>query len=450
MLGPSVVCSKPLPIGEIVLESALTLDIVSGPAIIVLYTLSAVIAAYLLLRRPTRRWVITVLIAFAVGGTCAVAIWFFGIRVFHLVDIPLSRIVYAWLAATLVGVCLAIVNLWRSRWWRKVIASIGIVAFLTTGTVAVNAWFGLDRSLGAFLGVTVSKPIALAPLSAPTAHSKPVGPLWKTWIPPADIPAKGTIGTVTIPGTISGFTARPAGLYLPPAALVADPPPLPLVVMMMGQPGDPDPSYTAGVLDALAAQHHGLAPIVIVADQLGNPNTDTLCLDTPQLGNIETYITQDVVNWAIANLNVTKDHRYWTVAGYSNGGECALSFLIKHQKLWSNVLDISGEEIPGADDPAEVLATIFNGDQAAYDAVKPLNILSSTKLPGTFGVFTVGSNDSAFVPGQRQVAAATKAAGMISTYYEVPNGGHVLPALTDGLQHAYQLLYVRLGLAPPS
>jgi poly(3-hydroxybutyrate) depolymerase len=155
------------------------------------------------------------------------------------------------------------------------------------------------------------------------------------------------------------------------------------------------------------------------------------------------------VNWAIANLNVTRDHRYWTIAGYSNGGQCAISFIAKHPALWSNVVDISGEEYPGSDAPASVLNDVFRGDQAAYDAQKPVNLLAATKLPGTFGVFTVGSNDTAYIPGVQRTVAAAAAAGMNTTYYEVPNGGHVLPALTDGLKKGFELLYPRLGLTAP-
>lgn len=140
-----------------------------------------------------------------------------------------------------------------------------------------------------------------------------------------------------IPGTLSGFTARPAGIYLPPAALVDSPPALPLVVMMMGQPEDPDPRFAAESLNEFAAQNRGLAPIIIVADQLGNSLVDDLCLDTARFGNAETYINKDVVDWARSNLNVIGDARHWTVAGYSHGGQCAISFGAKYPEIWGNI-----------------------------------------------------------------------------------------------------------------
>lgn len=431
------------------MNDLLAVNIVSGPAIVIAYLLSAVLLVYLVVRRPTRRWLLTIGIAVVTGGVLAVLTWLVAVRVLHTVEIPLTHVVYLWLAATYIAVCIAIVNLWRSRWWRTLIAAVSIVVFAVTGTLAVNAVFGMDRTVAAFLGVTIRRPLHLAPPTATGATGEELGTLWKTWHPPAGMPTEGTQGTAVIPGTLSGFTARPAGIYLPPAALVANPPKLPLVVMMMGQPGNPTPHYVAAALNRLAAEHKGLAPIVIVADQLGNPDVDTLCLNTPDYGNVETYITEDVVNWALAHLNVTHDHRYWTVAGYSNGGECAMSFAVKKPKLWSNVLDISGEEYPGFDNADWTLEHIFHGSQAAYDAENPVNMLSKTHLPDSFGVFTMGSNDLTYKPGMLATVAAAEAAGMTTAYYEVPNGGHVLPALSDGLDYAFTLLYPRLGLAAP-
>jgi poly(3-hydroxybutyrate) depolymerase len=426
-------------------------NIVTGPLLFGLFVVSAGLFLYLLVRPPTRLWLRTSVSALLVGGTLAVATWLVLARLLHVIRIPLSHVVYFWLAATLAGVGVAVVNLWRSRWWRKLTAAMAILVFLVTGTLAINATFGLNRTIGALVGASQLDPIVLTPPTGGPKLDKTSRPFWKIWKPPPGMPLHGQVGTAMIPGTLSGFAARPAGIYLPPAALATNPPSLPLVVMMMGQPGNPDPSFAAIILDRFAAKNHGLAPIVVVADQLGNPNVDTLCLNTAEFGNIETYITQDVVNWATTNLPIIHDHRYWTIAGYSNGGQCAMSFIAKHPGLWSNILDISGEEYPGSDSPTGVLNGNFGGDQAAYDAQKPINILAKIKLPGTFGVFTVGSNDGGYIPGIQRTVAAAAAAGMSVVYYEAPNGGHVLPALTDGLQKGFDLLYPRLGLSagPP-
>ncbi|TFD13533.1 alpha/beta fold hydrolase [Cryobacterium sp. TMT1-2-2] len=422
----------------------LRINIVTGPLLYVVFGLAGVQVLYLLFRAPTRAWILTVVLAGAAGAGAAGVIWFVVVTVVDAFGMSPGLVAFLWFAATCSAVALALANLWRSRRRRKIVAAASVVVFLLSGSLAINASFGINRTLGSLFGVTTEAAIALPTTSTAT---KP-GPLYQNWVAPTDLPAQGTTGSQVIPNTISGFTSRPAGIYLPPAALVANAPALPLVILLMGQPGNPDPSFIAATLDRDAAAHAGLAPIVIVADQLGDPASDPLCLDTPNYGNAETFITQDVVNWARANLNIINDPRYWTIAGYSNGGQCAISLAAKHPDLFSNVVDISGEEFAGSEIQAATLADVFHGDQAAYDAIKPLNLLAARKFTDTVAVFTVGSNDTGFIPGQKRMAAAATAAGMTVTYWESPNGGHVLPALTDGLDEAFVVLYPRLKLAP--
>ena len=327
-----------------------------------------------------------------------------------------------------------------------------ILSFVLAGYLGINADFGMDRTVADVVGISTRTTVALpvvTPKPTPTQTLLAGGALWANWHPPAGMPTVGSQAQVTIPGTVSGFTARPAGLYLPPAALTTNPPALPLVIMMMGQPGNPDPSFSAAILDQFAAGHDGLAPIVLVADQIGNPAVDTLCLDTQRHGNSETYLTQDVVAWARTHLHVLQDPAHWTIAGYSNGGECALSFGVKYPQIWGNVLDISGEEYPGADRPGPTLTSDFGGSRTAYEAVKPLNQLAAHTYSDTVAIFTVGSNDGLYRTQAKTVYAATTAAGWKTTYFEVLNGGHVLGALNGGLQEGYTVLYPRLGLSEP-
>jgi poly(3-hydroxybutyrate) depolymerase len=323
---------------------------------------------------------------------------------------------------------------------------------LLAGTLGVNADFGLDPTVGALAGIstlrTISVPVVKAtPQPIPTVLDG--GALWANWVPPTDMPAAGSASVVNIPGIISGFKARPAGIYYPPAALVKNPPALPLVIMMMGQPGNPDPAFQQAALEPMASRNKGLAPIVIIADQIGNPAVDPLCLNTARHGNAETYITQDVVNWARTHLRILQDPAHWTIAGYSNGGECALAFGAKYPNIWQNVLDISGEQYPGASNSGAVLSSVFRGNIAAYQATWPVNIMRSGKYPNTVGIFTVGSNDYAYRKEAITVSGAAAAAGWKTTYYEVLNGGHVLGALNGGLAEGYAVLYPRLGLSQP-
>ncbi|MCS5735847.1 alpha/beta hydrolase [Herbiconiux daphne] len=437
-------------------DAILDLDIIHGPVVWIVFALAAAAFVYLLLRPPRIRWVLTALIGLLGGALVAFAT----IAIVEALDVfgvPLTVQTDAWVVATFAAIGLAVVNLWRSRWWRKLVAVLGILLFAASGTLGVNAYFGLNTTLASLFGIVVEKPIDInKPTTSPNSTADPdaaATPLYQSWSPPADMPATGKLGTQVIPATTSGFTSRPAGIYLPPAAQVPNAPDLPLVILMMGQPGSPDPQYIGTVLDEYAAKNKGLAPIVIVADQLGpDESLDPVCSDTAQLGNAETFITHDVVGWARANLRIMQDPAHWVIAGYSNGGGCAFKYGAKYPELWGNVLDVSGEEYPGSEEPDQVIANLFGGDAAAFEAQKPESILTSGQhsYPDTTAIFTVGENDPTFIPEAKGAADAATAAGWTTSLFVIPGAGHVVDALEGGFEKGFGVLYPRLGLSAPT
>lgn len=436
-------------------NAILGIAIIDGPLIWIVFALAAAAFLYLLARPPRIRWVLTALIGLLAGALVAGATLLV-VEALNLFGVPLTVQTKAWVVATFAAIGLAAVNLWRSRWWRKAIAIVGIVLFAASGTLGINAYFGLNPTIAALLGITLENPIDInkptsSPSPNPTGDPDAGKPLYETWTPPADMPQTGKTGTQVIPATVSGFTSRPAGIYLPPAAQVADAPDLPLMILMMGQPGNPDPQYVAKVADEYAAKNKGLAPIVIVADQLGDESVDPVCADTASLGNAESFIVEDVVAWARANLRIDQDPAHWVIAGYSNGGGCAFKYGAKYPQLFGNVLDISGEIYPGSEEPDDVVRKLFGGDHAAFDAQKPESILKSgIPYPDTVGIFTVGGNDPTFIPAAQEAAAAAKAAGWKTTYAEIPGAGHVVDGLEGGFDAGFAVLFPRLGLSAPT
>lgn len=431
-------------------ELLLDLNIVEGPFLITLYAIAAAFFIYLLGRGDGWPWVLTVVVLLIVGAIVGGAILWISVNVLDSFGGPVVDATWLWVPAAFAGITLAIWNLWHSRWWRKLIAALAIPVFALTALIGINAAYGLDRTLGALLGISTAGSIDIdTPDEVP--GEDPAEPLYLTWTPPADMPTTGTIGIPDpgVPNTASGFPARQAQLYLPPAALVADAPRLPLVIMMMGQPGDPDATFIGAVLDAYAAEHDGLAPIALVVDQLSDPTLDPLCLDT-SMGDVETYIMQDVVPWAKANLNVLQGRQYTTVAGYSNGGQCAAYFGAKYPEVFGNILAISPDEFAGAEQSDNVLRSVFGSVQAAYDAVKPANIMASkAPYPDTTAIFTAGENDPGFAPGAQRLADAAQAAGMATTFFLVPDADHGVSGLDGGLEKGFEVLYPRLGLTAP-
>ncbi|KAA9110305.1 alpha/beta hydrolase [Microbacterium rhizomatis] len=422
------------------------LPVIDGPVPWIVYAISVALIITLLARRITPRWLLTAVLGVGIGAGLGLGIYLL-VNATNALGSPLPHAVGVWAVGTLAAMGLAVVSLWDSKVWRKVVASFAIIWFALSGLIGVNAFYGLNATFGSIFGIVSGNAI---PLPSPKPSETTTGPLYKSWTPPADMPEKGTQGTQVIPATTSGFDARPAGIYLPPAAQVKDAPALPLVIMMMGYPGNPDPSYIGAVLDDFAAKNKGLAPIVVVADQIGNGN-DPACADSQAYGNAETYIKTDVVNWAKKNLPILQDPKYWVIAGYSNGGGCAIKYGAEEPDVFKNILDISGEEFPGSEDVDDVIANIYGGDAAKFEASKPVNILAAGAgtYAGVTAVFTVGGNDPGFIPAAQKVSAAAKEAGMTVTYVEIPGAGHVIDGLNGGLQAGFSVLYPVLGLSAP-
>ena len=153
----------------------------------------------------------------------------------------------------------------------------------------------------------------------------------------------------TIPATISHFHARTAEIYLPPAYFDVPRPRLPVIELLHGTPGSPA-DWTRGAAadvtaDAYAAQHGGVAPILVMPDVNGGWRADSECVDGKR-GNAQTYLTVDVRDAVIARFHTRSDARGWAIAGLSEGGYCALQIGLRHPDLYQTIGDFSGEEGP--------------------------------------------------------------------------------------------------------
>lgn len=429
----------------------LELDLVDGPVPWTVWALAAAGAIVLLIRPLRRRWVLRAVIAIAAGALAGwfLVVWADATMAFEL---PLPPTVKWWTTGGFALLGLSIVSLWRSRWWHKAVGILTVITSVLSMFLGINQAFGLDRTLGEILGVnTLASAGSFAP---PLTTPAPTTPLFETWRAPEGMRQSGETrvlsGDARIPST-AGFAPRDASIYLPPAALVKDPPALPVMVLMMGLPGSPNPRAVASVLNRFAAEHQGLAPIVIVADQLGSQTQNPGCVDSKAYGGVETYVNRDIPNWIRTHLRVLPDPQHWTIAGYSNGGACAFIYGARHPEIWGNIANTSGEPWAGFADPASVLKPVYGGDEAAFEANKPAAILA--EHPGAYtdhwAVFSAGALDKKYGPANRKAAALAESAGFRTTFHLIPNAPHSGPGLYGGLSEAFSVLYPRWGLAAP-
>lgn len=427
----------------------LDLRLETGPLPIVVYAVGVVALVLLATRRPARRWLpIQALGALAGAGAGLVLAWLVS-DVWNTFGVSLTPVTRLWFALGIGGIGFAIAGLWRARVWRVALASFSVLLCALAGAVGVNVDVAEFPTLGSALGVNSIGRLAL-PAARPAPASAALETLAQSWRPPADLPKAGTVGSVTIPASVSHFASRSAVVYLPPAALVTGAPRLPVLEMLSGQPGSPSNLITSGamatILDRFAAAHNGLAPIVVIPDQLGAPQLNPMCVDSV-LGNSATYLTVDVPNWINSHLHVLSGRANWAIGGFSQGGTCSIQLGAKYRGLYGNILDIAGELAPHHGSIPATTASAFGGSSADYAAATPLALLASGgPYPDTLGIFVAGQNDARFGAASVAVSNAAQAAGMTMHHLVSPGTAHDWKTVQFGIQTAIPLLGDRWGL----
>ncbi|WP_282360932.1 alpha/beta hydrolase-fold protein [Arthrobacter sp. AL05] len=356
------------------------------------------------------------------------------------------------------AVLLAGLNLTGTGRRRKFIAPVAMAVLILGAVLEVNAYFGAYRTLGDLTGAstaaiqTLPEGAQLVPGTADQPGPGPKGaPLAATWVKPAGLPAAGTINSVQIPGAASGFVARSAYVYLPPAYQADTGPALPVLVLVAGQPGSPVDWVVAGgvktAMDNFAAAHNGLAPVVVIPDVNGSATGNTMCMDS-RIAKADTYLSTDVPAWIKATLRVDPDPTRWAIGGFSFGGTCALQMESLHPDVYPSAIDLSGEAEPAlGPDRAATIGQAFGGDTAAFDAVVPLHVLAARHYAHSRIYLAAGAQDGTFAGYQARVADAAAKAGMDVTTALVPGQGHSWEVPRQSLAPAMDWLAPILGLS---
>jgi S-formylglutathione hydrolase FrmB len=428
------------------------ISLINGAVPVVVLVLGglALLLLLLLLVRRRRTAVGTAVAAVVAAVVVLLGLNWFLTRVLGLFPEPMPATVTAWIAVGVGAVVLVVGSLMGTSAGRKVLAiACGLVVLVATGS-QINRYFAYYPTVRALTG---SEADVSALTGAAKRPSQSVAtPVVERWTGPAT--GKSQVVTAPIPGTLSGFTARDAYIYLPPAYTSPSPPLLPVLILVSGQPGGPQDWVTAGnlqaQLDQFAAANDGLAPVAVVVDPNGPQDTITMCMDS-NIAKADTYLSQDVPNWIISELGVDANHAHWAFGGFSYGGTCSIEMATRHPDLFPSFIDISGEREPAiSTDRTQTIQTAFGGNTAEFDAQTPLVLLSQRQYPDVWGFFSVGENDTEFVKEMTEVSAAAQKAGMTIKIDPVPDQGHSWAVPAAALLPGLDWLAPRLGLARPA
>lgn len=370
-------------------------------------------------------------------------------RVWHPFPDPLATSIYVYIGLAIFALTLLVPRIVAGgRVLPAVITVLATLAAVTACANQINNSFGAYPTVRDALGFAPGDEVSFGQVPGARARTVTGRPLAANWTAPADLAATGTVSAAAIPGTVSGFSARDAEIYLPPAYFADPRPLLPVLLLLPGQPGSPQDWLVGGrlaaTMDSFAREHQGLAPVVVVADGTGSELANPLCVDS-KLGNVATYLAKDVPAWVKTNLQVDRDPKSWAVGGLSYGGTCSLQLATNYPAIFPTFLDISGQVEPTLGSRAQTVNAAFGGDVAAFAKVNPMDLMREHRYPDTAGMIVVGRNDEVYGPGAKKVYQAAKAAGMDIGFAQLP-GGHDFTLWSSALAKELNWLAQKVGL----
>lgn len=430
--------------------SLLDTSLLGGPVPWILGAAGVLAGIGLLAGRGRRWWTRMVPATLLASAVAAALLALLVDRVWRPFPDPLPLGVVVAIGCVLAACGLAVVGAPGRGRRARVGSAVALLVVVAAAAQSLNGVYREYPTLRTVLGLPAADQLPFTDVtpSEPLVPARAGRPLARLWTAPPDLPSAGIVTQVEIPGPRSGFQARPAMVYLPPAYLTSPRAELPVLVLMAGQPGGPQDWVDGGLLaqrmDAYAAANAGLAPVVVVVDQLGDPLRNPLCLNSA-LGQVADYLSVDVPAWIRATLQVNPDTATWAIGGLSNGGTCALQMAVTAPQVYRTFLDLSGEAEPTLGDHAGTVAAAFGGNEAEFAAVNPLDVLAVRSFPDTAGYLVAGAQDTDYRPQAERVFGACRAAGMDVQLHVLP-GGHTFEVWGPGLSGALPWLGDRLGI----
>lgn len=247
-----------------------------------------------------------------------------------------------------------------------------------------------------------------------------------------------------IPST-TGFRPRPALLYLPPVLRDHRREPLQVLELLHGTPGQPADWFIRGDLrataDAFAAQHHGVAPLIVLPDLNGAERADSECIRTATGVDVETYLTHDVISWVRTQYGSVVGGRLWWIAGLSEGGLCSAMLALRHPGLYAAFGDFSGLGRPIVEHRtvAESNRQLYLNDPVAEREHDPQWLLTHKHYSDMRGFFECGATDRAVQKAQETLSVLAELAGLPVRVQQRP-GRHSWTVWADSLRGLLQWL----------
>jgi enterochelin esterase-like enzyme len=263
----------------------------------------------------------------------------------------------------------------------------------------------------------------------------------------------GSVISLPIAGTRSGFGTHEALVYLPPAYFTDPSARFPVVYLLHGSPGAPVDWYRANRAAQIGA---GLArtgrSAILVAPRLSHDwLDDSECVDRPS-EHIETYLVDDVIPAIDHRLRTRPDRADRIFAGMSAGGFCSLNLGLRHRDLVGTIVAMSGMSRPthsggmrGLFGPAPDLPAVVAANNPSRYAP------SLSPSPPTRIWLDCGRGDHEALGDTRAMASVLARRGL-DVVLRLRGGGHDYavwrPALRDSLTWAVPTTVAPSAIVP--
>ncbi len=408
----------------------MTISLVGWASVAVVVGLLAVVVAALAIRaRGRSRFLAVRTLLWSLVATAGVAL------VLHatgLVPLDIPRWFYAVAVLPFIGPALAVAAGRSLRAPGRVLAVACLPLGLLASVVVVNQHYRYWPTVGALLGRDHSDPMLDATTVLRLAGADPTDATAAT-AAPAGPASQGRLVDISIPAASSGFHARTARVWLPPGFLTDPDRPRPVVELLGGTPSWTSDWTRAAAIDTtadhVAAAHDGEAPILVMVDPNGSAFGDTECV-----GASEHYITEDVPAFIESHFAVPATRTSWAIAGYSEGGTCAVTLALRHPDRYSAFADMAGDAHPDVGGHSHTVRALFGGSESAYAAHDPDTLLTTQRFSDLAGWFGVGRADGSPRRATIRLANEAQAAGVEVQQYACAGGhdfgfvGHALSA----------------------
>ncbi len=355
-------------------------------------------------------------------------------------------------------------------WWliaakqlvfRVLAACLAFVPAMMFGVAAVNKYYDYYQNWHAAVADLTSQgvtaPIRLSNTKAGPGFSDFLGHT----INMAAARQQGYLLTDYIHGPASNLT-RLVYVYLPPQYFQAGfygTYRFPVIELLHGFPGNPDAWINVlganQMLQTLMTQGRAKPAVLVMPDVNGGPRVSLQCLNQAGGPADATYLAADLPQYIYQHLRVQRPGFGWGVAGYSEGGFCAVNLGLQYGNVFNYAGVLSGYFVPAYNqltDPSREVSP-FGGNRQLALANTPTKELQSMPPGKPIPQFWlgVGERDLADTTRSTLFWQALQLRQPQATLRFVPGGGHTMltwrallpPMLTWMTQGLYTQILVR-------